>query len=219
MNTRPFGLRLLVTVAAAGILLLLSGCVARPATTPRTTPTTFERAAARTAQSGAVRDGIPLNPEAWVQLWTPVGAGKAIDSCVSRDSNGALGYIADPALASKTGLPYQITLGQTGVVMDVDVMQRIVEGCIAAAPVDDRILRVPNRAWAAVYAYDVTFLRRCLLAHGQRSAATPTRAEFDELLAFGASWSPYDTVVVQKRAAWYALADACPAFPPEITFG
>lgn len=205
--------------AAAGILLLLSACAGSPAVAARTRPTALERSAARTAQATAVRDGIRINTEAWVQLWTPVGAGKQIDSCVSRDSNGALGYVADPALASTTGSPYRITMSGTGVVMDVDTMQRIVDGCIATAPVDDRLLRLPPGARAAMYSYDVTVLRRCLLAHGQRPEATPTRAEFEELMTSGASWSPYDAVVVRNRAAWYALADACPAFPPEITFG
>jgi hypothetical protein len=209
-----------VAVAGAvGILLLISSCAATRPEKPRTTPTASERAAARTAQSAAVRDGIPINREAWVQLWTPVGAGKEIDSCVSGDSNGALGYIADPALAATTGFAYQITVNETGALIDFSTMQRIVDGCIATAPVDDRILHVPRREWPALYSYDVTFLRRCLLAHGQSPESAPSRSEFGELLASGASWSPYDAVAVRNRAAWYSLADACPAFPPEITFG
>jgi hypothetical protein len=36
-------------------------------------------------------------------------------------------------------------------------------------------------------------------------------------LSLGAPWNAYEQVRVKTRAEWYALSDACPAFPPEIT--
>jgi hypothetical protein len=39
----------------------------------------------------------------------------------------------------------------------------------------------------------------------------PSRADFESRLRTEQPSSPYDTVVVPTRAAWYALSDACPA--------
>jgi hypothetical protein len=44
----------------------------------------------------------------------------------------------------------------------------------------------------------------------------PARVDFEELLRAQKPWSPYDTVTVPTRSAWYALSDACPALPAAL---
>ena len=99
---------------------------------------------------------------------------------------------------------------------DVRAIQRLVDSCIAAYPVDFRLGALPARDRSALYSYDLTVLRRCLIVHGQQVPRMPSRVRFENLLRASAPWNAYDLVVVKDRAAWYALADACPAFPPAI---
>jgi hypothetical protein len=93
---------------------------------------------------------------------------------------------------------------------------RLVDSCIAVYPIDRRLWLVPEEDRSTLYSYDLTVLRRCLLAHGQRVPRMPSRVRFENLMRASAPWNGYDLVVVKNRAAWYALSDACPALPPGI---
>jgi hypothetical protein len=211
--------RALVATAAVALLSLLTGCVADE-TPPRRAPDQVETAAVFVAQATAQRDGIPINSGSWVQLWTPNQAGPAIRDCIVRASGGAVTYTPDPVARHLDGYPG----GTVGVNADsppaVDftsaAMLVLVDSCLATVPVDVRIMQVPPRDRAALYAYDLTVLRRCLLEHGQTVAKMPSRERFENLLRASAPWSAYDDVIVPTRAAWYALTDACPAFPNTI---
>jgi hypothetical protein len=44
----------------------------------------------------------------------------------------------------------------------------------------------------------------------------PSRVDFEQRLRDRHPWSPYDTVSVSTRFAWYALSDACPALPASL---
>ena len=213
--------RLAVVALAAVILALASACSATPS--PRTTPDRVERAALAEARQYALRDGIPIAADIWTQLWTPTQAGAAIKTCVNHGSNGVVEFTAKPLALESDGLSYSIGLSGDGSSIndfsdfdDVRAIQRLVDGCIAAYPVDYRLAQLPARDRGALYSYDLTVLRRCLIAHGQRVPVLPSRFRFENLLRASAPWNAYDLVVVKDRAAWYALADACPALPSPI---
>ena len=213
--------RLAAPAVAAVLLALASGCVAAPP--PRTTPNRVEQAALAEARGWALRDGIPIAADVWTQLWTPTQAGAVIKTCVNHGSNGVVEFSAEPLALETDGLSYGIGLSGDGSSIndfsdfdDVRAIQRLVDGCIAVYPVDFRLGSLPARDRGALYSYDLTVLRRCLIAHGQRVPKMPSRVRFENLLRASAPWNAYDLVVVKNRTAWYALADACPALPPEI---
>ena len=78
------------------------------------------------------------------------------------------------------------------------------------------MLRLARDEWDALYSYELTTLRPCLLAHGYPMRSMPSRVDFEALLRIEKPWSPYDTVMVPSRAAWYALSDACPPLPAAL---
>jgi len=212
-------------VAVAAVLLaLVSGCsVGAAARSPRTTPDQLERSALAGAQHPAMRDGVPIAEDVWTQLWTPNQAGAAIAHCVYEGSGGVLDFHAAPVArqsgAVLRGDGYQGTisaLSALGDFTDQRAVGRLVDSCVAAYPIDVRLWLVPEQDRDALYSYDLTVLRRCLLAHGQTVPRMPSRARFESLLRANAPWSAYDLVVVKNRRAWYALSDACPALPPII---
>lgn len=212
---------LAVPAIAAVLLALASGCSAAPPA--RTAPDRVERAALAEARQYALRDGIPIAVDVWTQLWTPSQAGAVIRTCVNRGSDGVVEFSAKPLALESDGLSYDVGLSDNGSSIndfsdfsDARAIQRLVDGCIAAYPVDYRLAQLPARDRGALYSYDLTVLRRCLIAHGQRVPALPNRARFENLLRASAPWNAYDLVVVKDRAAWYALADACPALPSPI---
>jgi hypothetical protein len=209
----------LVATAAVALLSLVTGCVAGDAP-PRHTPDQVERGAVFVAQATAQRDGIPINPGAWVQLWTPNQAGPALRDCVNRASGGAVVYAPDPVARNLDGYPSGTVGINGGSPRAADftsaAVEVLVDSCLATVPVDVRIMQVPVRDRSALYAYDLTVLRRCLIEHGQTVAKLPSRERFENLIRASAPWSAYDRVVVPTRAAWYALTDACPAFPNAI---
>ena len=90
------------------------------------------------------------------------------------------------------------------------------QGCVASTPIDTRRLLLPRRDGGALYSYDLTVLRRCLIEHGQTVPPVPDRVDYEATLRAGSPWSPYDRVRVTTRAVWYALSDACPALPSSI---
>ena len=217
MRTR----RLAVPAMVAVLLALTSACSA--ALPPRTTPDSAERAALAGARQWALHDGIPIAADIWTQLWTPTQAGTVLGACVTRGSGGDLTFATEPLALESSGLSYSIGPSSNGsssrAFSDFDdqrAVLRIVDSCIAAYPVDFRLGSVPARDRDALYSYDLTFLRRCLIAHGHRVPRLPNRTRFENLMKASAPWNAYDLVVVEDRAGWYALADACPALPAPI---
>jgi hypothetical protein len=108
-------------------------------------------------------------------------------------------------------------LSALGEFNDQRAVGRLLDSCVAAYPIDRRLWLIPEADRGALYSYDLTVLRRCLLVHGQRVPKMPSRTRFENLLRASAPWNAYDLVVVENRAAWYALSDTCPALPPGIT--
>ena len=219
---RPQKRLLAVPVVAAVVLTIASGCSA-PHPVPRTTPNAVERAALADAQYRAKRDGVPIAPDVWAQLWTPTQAGLAIKKCVYEGSGGVLEFQAAPLAEQAEGLSFSVgppgdisALAALGDFADQRAVGRLLDSCLAAYPTDRRLWLVPQNDRAALYSYDLTVLRRCLLAHGQRVPRLPGRTRFENLLRASAPWNAYDLVVVTNRAQWYALSDACPALPPAI---
>ena len=211
----------MVPAAAALLLVLASACSAAPP--PRTAPDRVERAALAEARQWALRDGIPIAADVWTQLWTPTQAGTVLSSCVTRGSGGDLKLVTEPLAHESETLSYGVEPSgdgsSTGALTDFDdvrAIHRIVDSCIAAYPIDFRLARVPEKDRDALYSYDLTMLRRCLIAHGHRVHRLPSRTRFDNLMRASAPWNAYDLVVVKDRAAWYTLADACPALPAAI---
>jgi hypothetical protein len=211
---------------AVGLLLALSlsACGTSPA--PRSQPDRVEKAAVVTAQRAAQNDGLTIADDFWVQLWTPTQAGRQIESCVDRGSDGLLVFRAAPLAANSERLSYSVSMvpkdasvdgGVGPPFFDGQTAQRLIDGCIAEYPIDFRLFSVTEDDSGALYAYDLTVLRRCLLAHGQAVAQMPSRARFENMLRASAPWNAYEQVRVKTRAEWYALADACPALPPEIS--
>jgi hypothetical protein len=219
-------IRPLSTIATAALLLAtLGACTA--ATPPRTAPDQIEQAAVSEALVRAQIDGSPVEKDLWVQLWTPTQAGSRIASCVRKGSDGHVTFEPKPIALSTSGISYSVGFAADGTSSSIDggvgppfldsgTVQRLVDGCLATYPVDSRLFAVPARDRAALYSYDLTVLRRCLLAHGQEVPRLPTRERFDNLMRASAPWNAYDLVVVASRTEWYALADACPALPPTI---
>lgn len=208
---------------ALTITLTLSACVSFSA--PRTAPDQVEKAAARTAQAPAQGDGVPIADDLWIQLWTPRRAGAEISACVDRGSDGLLIFRTGPVPDNSGGLSYSLEMvpkdtsvngGVGPPFFDGSTVKRLVDGCIARFPVDSRLFSVPEHDRDALYAYDLTVLRRCLLAHGQVVPRMPSRDQFDTLLRAKTPWNAYEQVRVSARAEWYALADACPALPSAI---
>jgi len=215
--------RLAALDAGLVLLALAAGCTAAPP--PRAAPDAVERAAVADAQGSAERDGIPIAPDGWTQLWTPTQAAAKISGCVYRGSGGVVEFRALPLAQQSEGLSYSVStetnvsLGVIGDFNDQRAVQRLVDSCIARYPMDRRLWLVPARDRSALYSYDLTVLRRCLAAHGQNVPDMPNRTRFESLMRASAPWNAYDLVVVKNRAAWYALADACPAIPPGMPLG
>lgn len=210
-----------------GLTLVLSGCSAPgspDAARPRTQPDAVERAAVAVAQSGARDSGLTTSDALWTQLWTPTQAGARIASCVGLRSGGAVRFAAFPMVAGDRRLDFSVHLAdgtpaESPFVEDPGLITQLVDGCFAVYSVDDRLGSVPARDRNTLYSYDLTTLRRCLVAHGQEVPRLPDRATFERLLRSGVPWNAYDLVVVSDRGAWYALSDACPAFPPKNSRG
>lgn len=209
---------LAVPAAALMLLALAAGCTVAPP--PRTAPDAVERAAVAEAQGWAKRDGIPIASDVWTQLWTPTQAASKITSCVYRGSGGVVEFEALPLAQQSEGFSYgvstetNVSLGVIGDFNDQRAVQRLVDSCIALYPEDRRLWRVTAQDRGSLYSYDRTVLVRCLVAHGQKVPRMPNRTRFENLMRASAPWNAYDQVVVKNRAAWYALADACPALPP-----
>lgn len=193
-------------LAAATVLVLLGGCAAAsgPDRAPRTTPNVVELAAVqRTTQAFIAETGDARLP--WVQLWTVAQFPTQMQHCAGEQSYGQLAVTVDRPLGT---FSYHI-IG-SGSEPDEAESNRIIARCAAATPLDDRVLRLLAVDWNALYSYDLTVLRPCLLAHGYPVQRMPARTDFKNLLRVQAPWSPYDTVEVPTRFAWYALSDACP---------
>jgi hypothetical protein len=215
-------MRLALPATAVLLLALASGCSAAQHE-PRTTPDPVERAALVDAQRPAKRDGVPIAPDVWTQLWTPTEAAAQIKNCVYQGSGGVLEFQAAPLAQQAAGMSYGIgasgdvsALSALGEFDDRRAVGRLLDSCVAAFPIDRRLWLVPGADRGALYSYDLTVLRRCLLAHGQHVPRMPSRTRFENLLRASAPWNAYDLVVVKNRAAWYALSDTCPALPPSI---
>jgi hypothetical protein len=213
--------RLALFAAAAVVLMLASGCSAAPS--PRTAPNRVELVALAEARQWAMHDGVPIAADIWTQLWTPTQANVRISTCVTRGSSGVVEFEPLPLAQESDGLAYSIGLSGDGASSsgfndfdDARAVLRLVDSCIAAYPIDRRLFLVPAEDRGELFAYDQTILRRCLTAHGQKVPRLPSRTRFENLMRASAPWNAYDLVVVKNRAAWYALADACPALPPSI---
>lgn len=211
----------LLTVALLTVVLL-AGCAAVPATAPRAHPNAIESAAL--AEAGGYFGTTTRGTGEWTQLWTPRQAGAVIKACVNRLSDGLVDAAVQVDTEGGIGVSLSYALAGASVVdinrfMEKKAVQEVVDRCIAATPIDSRTAHVAVSRWAALYSYESTTLRRCLIARGQKVDKVPDRSLFVGLLRAGVPWSPYDHVVVKDRAAWYALSDACPAFPPGIARG
>src|SRR5690349_12250347 len=93
--------------AALVPLALAAGCTAAPP--PRAAPDAVERAAVADAQGSAERDGIPIAPDGWTQLWTPTQAAAKITACVYRGSGGVVEFRALPLAQQSAGLAYRVS--------------------------------------------------------------------------------------------------------------
>lgn len=204
--------RTTVAMLAAAFMLALAGCASVPAPRPaqRTTANSVERAAVqRTTQELSAETGDARLP--WVQLWTSAQFPAALQHCVGLESHGQLSARVDlPGFA----LSYSI-IG-SGSWPDEAESARIIARCAAATPLDDRVLHLAPSDWDALYSYELTTLRPCLLARGFPVSRMPSRTDFEQRLRDRHPWSPYDTVSVPTRFAWYALSDACPALPAAL---
>ncbi len=200
-------------VGALAVLAALAGCAvaSAPVPAPRSTPNAVERAAVqRTTQAFVAETGDARLP--WVQLWTSAQFPAQMQNCAATQSHGQLALtIGRPAL----GIPTYRIVG-SGSEPDEAEAARIIERCAAATPLDDRVLRLPGGDGDALYSYELTTLRPCLLAHGYSASRMPARADFERRLQAQAPWSPYDTVIVPTRSTWYALSDACPPLPAAL---
>lgn len=211
MMTRQVGRRTGALVGAAALLALVAGCApSHERTGPRTTPNAAELVAVeRTTHAFEAETGDARIP--WVQLWTSAQFPSAMQHCVGEQSLGQLGVqIGLPELS----MSYSIT--GSGSWPDEAESARIVARCAAATPLDDRVLRLDPGTWDALYSYELTTLRPCLLARGFPVRVMPSRADFESRLRAKHPWSPYDTVTVPTRFAWYELSDACPPLPAEL---
>jgi hypothetical protein len=201
-----WGARGAAAVLALTAVVLLAGCAPPPHAPFRTAPNKVEEAAVfRTTQAFLAETGdTRLN---WVQLWTVAQFATQMQNCAADESHGQLSLTFGlPGLS----IPSYRIVG-SGSEPDEAEAARIIERCAGATPLDDRVLRLPPDRWDALYSYELTTLRPCLLAHGYPVRSMPSRTDFESRLRTEQPSSPYDTVVVQSRAAWYALSDACPA--------
>jgi len=196
-------------VLTAAMILVLVGCATTLQAVPpqRTTASTVERVAVeRTTQALSAETGDARLP--WVQLWTSAQFPAALQHCVGVESLGQL--------SARVGLPgftLSYSIVGSGSWPDEAESARIIARCAAATPLDDRVLRLARADWDALYSYELTTLRPCLLARGYHVSRMPSRVDFEQRLRDRHPWSPYDTVTVPTRFAWYALSDACPALP------
>ena len=199
-------------ITGVALMLALVGCATTPAALPaqRTTANSVERAAVqRTTQELSAETGDARLP--WVQLWTSAQFPAALQLCVGVESHGQLSARVDlPAFTLSYGI-----VG-SGSWPDEAESARIIARCAAATPLDDRVLHLAPADWDALYSYELTTLRPCLIARGFPVGRMPSRADFEQRLRDRHPWSPYDTVAVPTRFAWYALSDACPVLPPDL---
>ena len=198
-------------VVVAVLLSLLAGCATAPGpAATRRSPNVAERAAVeRTTRAFAAETGDARL--SWVQLWTSAQFPLAMQRCVGDQSLGQLSVqLGLPELS----LSYSIV--GSGSWPDEAEAARIVARCAAATPLDDRVLRLEREDWDVLYSYELTTLRPCLLARGFPVTRMPSRADFEYRISTQHPWSPYDTVIVPTRFAWYALSDACPPLPPTL---
>lgn len=194
------------------LIAFLTGCAASaPTPAPRTVPNTTERAAVqRTSQAFFAETGDTRLP--WVQLWTVAQFPTEMQDCAAGESHGQLSLTFGlPGLS----IPSYRIVGSGSEPNEAEAA-RIIERCAAATPLDDRVLRLPPDRWNALYSYELTTLRPCLLAHGYSVRAMPVRSDFESRLRIEQPSSPYDTVVVPTRSAWYSLSDACPPLPAAL---
>jgi hypothetical protein len=205
--------------ALVALAALLVGCSAPESAPPRTRPNAVERSAAAVAAGNSVQ--AQLDGADWIQLWTPNQAGGVIERCVHIESDDVLAIMISPP--GRGGVELSFEYGVVGELSSLKELPsgfqspaRLVDRCVATTPIDARRLLVPRKDAAALYSYDVTSLRRCLLEHGHSVPPVPDRASYESLLRGNSPWSPYDQVRVHDRAAWYALSDACPALPTAI---
>jgi hypothetical protein len=212
-----------IAIGAAGVLLLIAcaACTAAPAALPRSEPNAEELSAQAIAQSYSFP--VSTRGPIWVQLWTPNQVGPEIERCVRAASHGVLSVtVSPPGAGGGAGFSYQAGIVGDGLdpqaaqYSDPVVAGNLIGTCIASAPVDERRMLVPTRDRDALYSYDLTVLRHCLIAHGQKIGSMPTRTRYENLIRASDPWSPYDTVRVADRTAWYVLSDACPALPNAI---
>jgi hypothetical protein len=202
----------LVGALAAALLLALSGCTSS-GPPPRTTPNAVERAAVQAAV-GFSGIGNPNADIAWVQLWTIRQYPQAIASCAVAASHGALQVEVGPLSGGNVQISYRNT-GSDVHPTEAEVGD-IIRQCQYSTPVDQRVLKLAPSQRDALYSYDLTVLRGCLLSHGYSVGPVPTRDTFDLLLGAQQPWSPYDQVRVPSRTQWYAISDACPALPASL---
>ena len=200
-----------LAVAAVGVLLLaLAGCTSTQAP-PRRTPNAVERAAVQAAV-GFTGIGNPNADISWVQLWTIRQYPQAIASCAVAASHGQLQLEVSPLIGDNIQITYRNT-GSNVHPTEVEAGD-IIRQCEYSTPVDRRALQLAASQRDALYSYDLTVVRPCLMSHGFAVGAVPSRDTFDLLLGEQQPWSPYDHVMVESRLQWYAISDACPALPP-----
>jgi len=211
MMGRRIGARSGALLVAAAALALVAGCASVPGPAgARTSPNRAELlAVAQTTHAFEAETGDARIP--WVQLWTSAQFPTAMQHCVGEQSLGQLSVqIGLPELS----MSYRIN--GSGSWPDEAESARIVGRCAAATPLDDRVLRLDPGVWDALYSYELTTLRPCLLARGFPVSRMPSRSDFEGRLRAKRPWSPYDTVTVPTRFAWYQVSDACPPLPAEL---
>lgn len=210
MMPRPL-LAVAPAVLALALLAGLTACATATAPAPRTVPNQLERDAVQKAV-GFLGLG-DVNPDIrWTQLWTLRQYPQQMQDCAAEASHGQLQVDAGPLPSTRVG--YHIV--GSGSEPNETEAGRIIDACHAQIPVDDRVLGLPSHDLPALYSYDLTVLRPCLISHGFDVARAPSRRGFLNLVATEGPWSPYDTVTVSSRAKWYSISDACPAIPPAL---
>lgn len=198
--------------ALGASVLLLSGCVGWPATSPI---------------SQAERDGI--RTELLDALWQPVAdqypeaqrPGVAIASTVPDhdwpavviDCLHRLGYVA---VQSAGGVEYRNGNGKTPLEFAVALYS-----CAGSHPAESWVAaRLGPRQSASLYGYYLNVVRPCLLLAGAPSPASPDRSAVESLAGL-AGWNPYQVIwtsgIPASRLSY--LEQRCPPVPVWLNLG
>ena len=116
-----------------------------------------------------------------------------------------------PASPTDNGFRYNSSLGQSR--LEFEVVRYV---CEAAAPSESEVVSyLSGTSRAALFDYQRTIVRPCLLSVGARSAAPPDEGQAYYLSAALAAWSPFGEILAAKPrpSAVAYLEQRCPPLP------